>query len=72
MYTQRKQDRRSFAVKKSFPLITKGGCLVKEDRRSIPDRRFSNIHLEMDDTAGHVFAECVADTPFDLSGKEDY
>jgi hypothetical protein len=47
MYMQRKKDRRGFAGKTSFPLKTKGGCLVENDRRSIPDRRWGNIHLEL-------------------------
>jgi len=49
MYTQRKKERRSCSGKKSFPLIEKGGCLVEKDRRSIPDRRLGDIHLELAD-----------------------
>jgi hypothetical protein len=72
MYTQRKQDRRSFGRRASFPLKTNEGALVEKDRRSIPDRRLGNIHLELVDTVDRGFSECLADTPFYLSGKEDY
>ena len=71
MYTQRNKDRRGFGGKTTFPLKTKGGTLVEEDRRSIPDRRLGNIHLELVDADDHVFSGCLADTPFYLSAKDD-
>ena len=71
MYIQRSKDRRSFSGSESFPLKTKGGCLVKEERRSIPDRRLGNIHLELVDTLGHGFPEGIAGRSFYLSGKEN-
>jgi hypothetical protein len=71
MYTQRNKDRRGFGGRTSFPLKTKEGRLVKEDRRSIPDRRLGNIHLELIDAVDHGFSGCFADTPFYLSGKDD-
>jgi hypothetical protein len=49
MYTQRKKERRSFSGKTSFPLVTNGGDELEKDRRSIPDRRLGNIHLELTD-----------------------
>ena len=49
MYTQRKNERRSFSGKTLFPLVTNGGCEVEKDRRSTPDRRLGNIHLELAD-----------------------
>jgi len=51
MYTQRKKDRRSCKRKMSFPQVTNEGCEIKEDRRTIPDRRLGNIHLEAIDVA---------------------
>jgi hypothetical protein len=69
MYTQRKKDRRNFGGKTSFPLKTKGGCLVEEDRRSIPDRRLGNIHLELVDAVDHGISECFADTPLNFPDK---
>jgi len=72
MYTQRNRDRRNFGGKTSFPLKTKGGCLVVEDRRSIPDRRLGNIHLELVDAMDHGLSWRFADTSFCLSDKEDY
>jgi hypothetical protein len=71
MYSQRKKDRRSFGGKTSFPLKTKGGYLVEGDRRSMPDRRLGNIHLELVDTVDHGFSEYFANTSFYLSGKAD-
>jgi len=70
MYSQRNKDRRSFGGKTSFPIKTKGG-LVEEDRRSIPDRRLGNIHLELVDVFDHGLSECFANSSFCLSGKED-
>ena len=49
MYTQRKKDRRSFSGKEQFPLRTRSGQLVKEDRRSAHDRRLGIINLEISD-----------------------
>lgn len=49
MYTQRKKERRDFNGKISFPLVTHEGCEVEKDRRSTPDRRLGNIHLELAD-----------------------
>jgi len=46
MYIQRKKDRRSSNGKIPFPVKTKSGRLIKDDRRCIPDRRLGNIHLE--------------------------
>jgi hypothetical protein len=69
MYRQRKDDRRDFDWNSSFPLITKGGYLVKEDRRIIPDRRLGNIHLEWIDAADYKFTEYFANTAFYTSGK---
>ena len=61
MYTQRKKDRRSFGRKASFPLKTSGGALVGKDRRSIPDRRLGNMHLEAIVVADHRYSEYFAD-----------
>jgi len=47
MYTQRKNERRGFSGKTLFPLVTMGGDEVEMDRRSTPDRRLGNIHLEL-------------------------
>jgi hypothetical protein len=49
MYTQRKKERRGFSGKISFPLVTNGGYEVEKDRRSNPDRRLGDIHLELAD-----------------------
>jgi len=72
MYIQRNKDRRGFGGKTSFPLKTKEGGLVEEDRRSIPDRRLGNIHLEFVDAVDHGFSGRFADTLFSLPGKDDY
>jgi hypothetical protein len=71
MYARRKKDRRGFGGRTSFPILTEGGSLVEEERRSIPDRRLGNIHLELADPIGHGFPECIADRPFYLSGKKN-
>lgn len=71
MHTRRKKDRRGFDGRTLFPLLTKGGFLVEEERRSIPDRRLGNIHLELADPNGHGFPGCMADRPFYLSGKKN-
>jgi hypothetical protein len=57
MFAQRKKDRRSLGGKTSFPLKTKVGCLVEKDRRSIPDRRLGNIHLEIVYVGDHQLPE---------------
>ena len=67
MYAKRSKDRRGFGGKSSFPLKTKGGNLVEQDRRSIPDRRLGNIHLELVDADDHGYLECFANTSFYLS-----
>jgi hypothetical protein len=72
MYTQRKKDRRSFGGKTSFPLKTKGGCLVEGDRRSMPDRRLGNIHLEVVDAVDFGLPECLTFASPYLTGTEDY
>ena len=54
MYTQRKKERRSFSGKTSFPLVTNGGYEVEKDRRSTPDRRLGNIHLELVDVRKYM------------------
>ena len=58
VYSVRKKERRSFSGKTSFPLVTNGGYLVENDRRSIPDRRLGNIHLELIGAENHGFSEC--------------
>jgi hypothetical protein len=70
MYTQRKKDRRGFVGMASFPLKTKGGILVDEERRSIPDRRLGNIRLELDDAVDHGDSEFVAYKPYFLTDKD--
>lgn len=72
MYTQRKKERRSFGGKTSFPLKTNGGHLVEEDRRSIPDRRLGNIHLEVIDAVDCGLPECLTYTSSYLTGTDDY
>jgi len=72
MYTQRKKERRSFERKVSFPLLTSGGCRVESDRRSIPDRRLGNIHLELIDDAGYGLPDYLSNSALFSSGKEDY
>jgi hypothetical protein len=70
MYAQRKKDRRSFGGKTSFPLKTNGGCLVEKDRRSIPDRRLGNIHLEIVYAGDHKLPEYLSNTSLPAAGKE--
>jgi hypothetical protein len=72
MYSQRKKDRRSFGGKTSFPLKTNEGHLVEEDRRSIPDRRLGNIHLEVIDAVDFGLPECLTYTSSYLTGTEDH
>ena len=72
MYTQRKKERRRFGGKASFPLKTNGGCLVENDRRSIPDRRLGNIHLELIDDVGYGLPDYLSNTALYSSCKEDY
>ena len=43
-----KEDRRSFGPPTQFPFIDSKGKLVKVDRRSMPDRRLSNIKVKED------------------------
>jgi len=71
MFTERKKDRRSFGGKTSFPLKTKGGYLVEEDRRSVPDRRLGNIHLEMVDAVDCGLPDCLTYASPYLAGTED-
>jgi hypothetical protein len=70
MYAQRKKDRRSFGGKTSFPLKTKGGCLVEKDRRSIPDRRLGNLHLEIVYDGDQNLPEYLANTSSASSENE--
>jgi hypothetical protein len=70
MYTQRQRDRRSFGEKKAFPLKTRDGCLVETDRRSTPDRRLGNIHLEVVHIGDHKLPEYLATAVFSTSGKK--
>ena len=72
MYTQRKKERRSLSGKTAFPLVTNGGYWIEKDRRSIPDRRLGDIHLELVDAVNHGFSECFTDMPLYLSGYEGY
>jgi hypothetical protein len=72
MYSQRKKERRGCSGKTSFPLVTNEGHFVENDRRSVPDRRMDNIHLELIDMVNHEFPEFITTTPFYSSGKEDY
>jgi hypothetical protein len=71
MYSERKKERRIFSGKMSFPLVTNGGYEVENDRRSNPDRRLGNIHLELVDGAYNGISECFANTLFYSSGKDD-
>ena len=41
-----KEDRRSFAPSRVFPLIDQFGRLIGKDRRSMPDRRIANIQVK--------------------------
>ena len=72
MYTQRKKDRRSFGGKTSFPLKTKQGHVVEGERRSLPDRRLGNIHMELIDVVDHQSSGNITDTLFYSTAKEDY
>jgi hypothetical protein len=72
MYSQRKKERRGCSGKTSFPLVTNEGHFVENDRRSVPDRRMDNIHLELIDMVNHELPEFITTTPFYSSGKEDY
>ncbi len=42
-----KEDRRSFAPARVFPLIDQFGKLIYKDRRSMPDRRIANIQVKV-------------------------
>ena len=70
MYAKRCKDRRSLGGRISFPLKTKMGSLVEKDRRSIPDRRLGNIHLEIVYVGDHSLPEYLTDTSFSTPGKE--
>jgi len=70
MFAERKKDRRSFDGKTSFPIKTQGGSLVENDRRSIPDRRLGNIHLEIVYAGDHKLPEYLTSTSSSPSGKE--
>lgn len=50
-------DRRSFVTDREFPLKTKNGAVVTKDRRTLPDRRLSNISVEITDLDDKEFAE---------------
>ncbi len=39
-------DRRSFDLATQFPVINCNGKLIKQDRRSRPDRRIANIQVK--------------------------
>jgi hypothetical protein len=71
MYTQRKKERRSSGRKASFPLKTKAGYRVEEERRCIPDRRLGDIHLELTDPVHHEFPDCLANNACHSSDKQD-
>jgi len=71
MYTKRRQDRRSAGVKTSFPLITNDGYLLQRDRRSMPDRRLGNLHLEMIDAVEFGLPDCLTFASPCLTGTED-
>ena len=69
MYTQRDKERRGISGKTAFPLVTNEGYLVSQDRRSIPDRRLGNIHLELIDIVDHGFSGCFTNSPLYSRGK---
>ena len=48
-----KSDRRSFSRATQFPVINRNGKVIKQDRRSRPDRRIANIHV----IVHHVYAK---------------
>ena len=70
MYAKRSKDRRSQSGKTSFPLKTKMGCLVEKERRSIPDRRFGNIHLEILYVEDNKLPDYLTDASFPALAKE--
>ena len=43
-----REDRRVFGPPISFPFVDSHGSIVKVDRRSMPDRRLSNIQVRED------------------------
>lgn len=51
------KDRRSFDREKDFPLKTRNGAVVTKDRRTSPERRLSNISVEITDLDEQEFAE---------------
>jgi len=71
MYKARRKDRLSIGGKKSLPLRAKGGNLVEGDRASIPDRRLSDTHLELDDAVDCGLPECLTYPSPRLTGTED-
>jgi len=70
MYAQRNKDRRSFGGKTSFPMKTKEGCLVEKERRSLPDRRLGNIHLEIVYAGDNKLPEYLTNTSLSPAGKK--
>ena len=43
-----REDRRSFGPPTNFPFIDSEGKIIKNDRRTAPDRRISNIQVKED------------------------
>ncbi len=70
MYTQRKKERRSYNGRLLYPLVEKGGYLVEKDRRSIPDRRLGNIHLELVDIVDRNYANYLSSTSLNHQSKK--
>lgn len=50
-------DRRSFTRERDFPLKSKSGSIVTKDRRTSPERRLSNISVEITDLNEEEFAQ---------------
>ena len=61
-----KKDRRSFHAERDFPLKTKDGVIVTKDRRKTPDRRLSNISVEITDLDEEEFTEFFTQTEIKL------
>ena len=72
MYSKRNNERRGGSRKPSFPLVTNEGHFVENDRRSVPDRRMDNIHLELIDVANYGLPDFITTAPLHSSGKENY
>lgn len=71
MYAKnRSKDRRSPGGKTSFPLKTEMGCLIEKDRRSIPDRRFGSMHLEIVCVGDNKLPDYLADAACHARAKE--